>query len=147
MGRDPQRTPMLWDASENAGFTTGTPWLPINPDFRETNVATEAADPRSPLSLYRKLLALRRQHPALHQAAIHDIKTESGVLSYIRSFLDPETDALEQFQILLNLTHDIQTVSCDPGRVVLTTILDGDGAAVGGPMVIESGEGLLIRLD
>jgi alpha-glucosidase len=147
MGRDPQRTPMLWDASDGAGFTTAKPWLPINPDLRETNVATEAADPRSPLSLYRKLLALRRQHPALKQGAIHDIKAESGVLSYVRSFLDPETGALEQFQILLNLTHDTQTVPCDPGHVVLTTILDGEGAPVGGPMVVESGEGLLIRLD
>ncbi len=146
MGRDPERTPMLWDASEGAGFTTGKPWLPINPGFRETNVAVEAADPRSPLALYRKLLALRRAHPALHAGAIHDVKAENGVLSYIRSFLDPETGALEQFQILLNMTSDIQTVPCEAGHIVLTTILDGDGAAVGGPMVVESGEGLLVEI-
>jgi alpha-glucosidase len=146
MGRDPERTPMLWDGSEGAGFTTGKPWLPINPDYRETNVAVEAADERSPLSMYRKLLALRRKHPALHAGAIHDVKAESGVLSYIRSFLDPESGALEQFQILLNMTSDIQTVPCEPGHIVLTTILDGDGAPVGGPMVVESGEGLLVRL-
>jgi alpha-glucosidase len=117
------------------------------PDFPETNVATEASDERSPLSLHRKLLALRRKHPALHAGDLHDVKAEKGVLSYIRSFLDPQTGALEQFQILLNLTRDIQTVSSEPGHIALTTILDGDGAPVGGPTVIEAGEGLLIRLE
>jgi len=140
MGRDPERTPMLWDTSAGAGFTTGTPWLPLNPDRTRTNVATESADDRSMLTLYRRLLGLRREHPALHTGSIENIWTDKGVLVYTRALGD------ERFQILLNLTGDIQTVHCDPGHIVLTTILDGEGAPVGGPMVIESGEGLLIRL-
>ncbi|HWZ52619.1 MAG TPA: alpha-amylase family glycosyl hydrolase [Granulicella sp.] len=146
LGRDPQRTPMLWNASEGAGFTTATPWLPINPGLLDTNVATESADPQSMLSLYRRLLALRQTHPALHAGAIHDVQSEQGVLSFIRSFLDAHTGALQQFQIVLNLTADIQTIHCEPGHIALTTILDGDGAPVGGPLIVEAGEGLLIRL-
>src|SRR3954471_20028324 len=64
-GRDPVRTPMPWDASPYAGFTDGEPWLPLNPDWRTRNVAAEAPDARSILSLYRDLLRLRRAHPSL----------------------------------------------------------------------------------
>jgi hypothetical protein len=49
--------------------------------------------------------------------------------------------------VLLNLTGEVQTVSCDQGHIVLTTIMDGAGSPVGGPVVIEAGEGLLIALD
>jgi alpha-glucosidase len=143
MGRDPERTPMLWDATANAGFTTGVPWLPVNADFAAVNVAQQMSEPRSMLSLYRRLLELRRAHPALHSGEIHDVRAKRGVLSYTRS----QVGVADRFQVLLNLTDDIQTVNCDHGRIVLTTILDGAGAPVGGPVVIESGEGLLIALD
>ena len=140
MGRDPERTPMLWDTTDGAGFTTGTPWLPLNSDRIQINAATESADPRSMLTLYRRLLALRREHPALHAGSIENIWTDKGVLAYTRALGN------ERFQIVLNLTDDIQTIHCEPGNIVLTTILDGEGAPVDGPMVVESGEGLLIRL-
>ena len=65
LGRDPVRTPMPWDATPNAGFTTGTPWLPLNADWAERNVARLAQAPGSMLALHRSLLALRRAHPAL----------------------------------------------------------------------------------
>ena len=57
-GRDGARHPMQWDASANGGFTDGTPWLPVV-DPAERNVAGQATDPRSLLSLYRELIALR----------------------------------------------------------------------------------------
>ena len=57
--RDNARTPMQWDASANAGFTTGTPWLPVHADFAEVNVEAESADPDSVLNWYRRLAALR----------------------------------------------------------------------------------------
>ena len=143
MGRDPERTPMLWDSSASAGFSTGKPWLPVNADRSKSNVASESADERSMLSLYRKLIRTRRNHPALHAGEIHDVRSKRGVLSYTRSL--PGSD--DRFQVLLNLTNEVQTVNCDHGHVVMTTILDGEGAHVGGPVVIESGEGLLISLD
>ncbi len=52
LGRDPERTPMQWDATPNAGFTTGGPWLPVAEDYATVNVATQRDDPRSMLSLY-----------------------------------------------------------------------------------------------
>ncbi|TDN43771.1 glycoside hydrolase family 13 protein [Azoarcus indigens] len=63
--RDNARTPMPWDASANAGFSSGTPWLRPNPDYREINVAGERADPASVLNYYRRLIALRAAEPAL----------------------------------------------------------------------------------
>jgi alpha-glucosidase len=141
MGRDPERTPMLWDSSANAGFTTVKPWLPVNPEYERANVAKELKDDRSMLALYRRLLELRRAHPALHAGEIHDVRAKRGVLSYTRTLVS------ERFEVLLNLSRDVQTVNCVHGRIVLTTIMDGEGARMGGPVAIEAGEGLLIALD
>ena len=58
--RDNARTPVQWDSSKNAGFTTGTPWLPLNPNYKKINVAEQEQDPESVLSYYKKLTALRR---------------------------------------------------------------------------------------
>lgn len=58
--RDNARTPVQWDSSENAGFTTGTPWLPLNPNYKKINVAEQEKDPESVLSYYKKLTALRK---------------------------------------------------------------------------------------
>ena len=58
--RDNARTPVQWDSSKNAGFTTGTPWLPLNPNYKKINVAEQEKDPESVLSYYKKLAALRR---------------------------------------------------------------------------------------
>ena len=60
--RDNARTPMHWDDSPNAGFTTGTPWLPVNPNYRQINVAVRSgATPDSMLHYFRRVIALR--HP------------------------------------------------------------------------------------
>ncbi len=143
MGRDPERTPMLWDASAGGGFTTEVPWLPLNAERGTVNVAGELEEPRSMLALYRRLIELRRMHPALHAGEIHDVRSKRGVLAYTRSVPGSEN----RFQVLLNLSHEVQTVTCDHGHIVLTTIMDGAGSPVGGPVVIEVGEGLLIQLN
>jgi alpha-glucosidase len=84
LGRDPERTPMQWDAGEKAGFTAGDPWLPLSGDRATVNVQTQRADPRSMLSLYRALIALRRREPAL-SIGVH-VKAESfgAILTYRR---------------------------------------------------------------
>lgn len=61
-GRDNARTPMQWDESENAGFTTGTPWISVNPNYREINAAKQVDDPNSIFHYYKKLIELRKQH-------------------------------------------------------------------------------------
>jgi len=83
-GRDPQRTPMQWDASTGAGFSQAKPWLPLAPDYRERNVEGLRLDRRSILSLYRALLALRRTEPALHAGAIDSVVATGDCLSFDR---------------------------------------------------------------
>jgi alpha-glucosidase len=145
MGRDPERTPMLWDATATAGFTTGTSWLPITPGTPETfSVATEAAQPRSVLALYRKLIALRRQHPALHAGPVAEVRADGGVLRYERH--NPASSAPERLLLLANLTNDLETVQVPPARVLLTTILDGQGAVCDGSFTLEAGEGVVMEL-
>ena len=62
-GRDNARTPMQWDAGPHAGFTTGEPWLPANPNHVEINAAAAQADPSSVFHHYRALIALRHDNP------------------------------------------------------------------------------------
>ncbi|MBO9674714.1 MAG: alpha-glucosidase [Sphingobacteriaceae bacterium] len=65
ISRDNSRTPFQWDNSENAGFTTGKPWIKVNPNYREVNVQKEEADPGSVLNYFKKVVALRKSSPAL----------------------------------------------------------------------------------
>jgi oligo-1,6-glucosidase len=65
MSRDNARTPMQWDASSEAGFTTGTPWIAVNPNFAEINAAAEREDPGSVFHHYRRLIALRHSEPVV----------------------------------------------------------------------------------
>lgn len=64
-GRDNARTPMQWDDTENAGFTTGTPWLKVNPNYKQINAAAQIHDENSVFSYYKKLIALRKQYPII----------------------------------------------------------------------------------
>lgn len=64
-GRDNARTPMQWDAGPNAGFTTGTPWIGVNPNYTEINAEQALADPNSVFHFYRQLIALRKANPVL----------------------------------------------------------------------------------
>lgn len=63
--RDNARTPMQWSAAPNAGFTTGTPWIGVNPNYRTINVEAQENDPDSVLCFYRRLIALRRELPII----------------------------------------------------------------------------------
>jgi len=69
-GRDPERSPMRWGDRPGAGFTTGTPWLPIGGDLERINVAAQGDAPASSLHLYRALLALRRSALDLEEGAL-----------------------------------------------------------------------------
>jgi oligo-1,6-glucosidase len=63
--RDNARTPVQWDASDNAGFTTGMPWIKVNPNYKEINVAEAIADPESVFHYYKKLIQLRKENPVI----------------------------------------------------------------------------------
>lgn len=134
---------MLWLNAPNAGFTgpNATPWLPLQADWPTENAASQSARPRSILHLYRSLLALRRELPALHAGPVSQVASEGDVLRYVRG------SAGQRLQVLLNLGTEPAEVHCEPGHVLLTTLLDGTGAAVNGTVTVEGGEGLLIALD
>ena len=65
VSRENARTPVQWDSTANAGFTTGTPWNVVNPNYPTINVEAEKKDPDSILNYYRKLVAVRQKTPAL----------------------------------------------------------------------------------
>lgn len=65
VSRDNARTPVQWDDTENAGFTAGTPWIAVNPNYKEINAKAETADPNSVFHYYKKLIALRKENPIM----------------------------------------------------------------------------------
>ena len=84
VGRDGCRTPMQWDATANAGFSTATPWLPLPDDFIHENVVNLEADARSILNLYKALIALRKKLPQLASGAYVPIAAQGDLLLYRR---------------------------------------------------------------
>ncbi len=82
LGRDPERTPMQWDVTKHAGFTTEKPWLPLAADFLTVNVATARADAQSILTLYRRLIGSRREEMALRAGSYQAIEAEGDLLVY-----------------------------------------------------------------
>ncbi|RDE04548.1 alpha-amylase family glycosyl hydrolase [Sphingomonas aracearum] len=133
IGRDRSRTPMPWDASPNAGFTTGDPWLPLNDDWPTRNVAAQGADEGSMLSLYRRLLALHRATPALNEGSFTLLDAPAGVLAYARRRGD------EVLHILLNLTDHATTIPWQGD--VLASTLDGQPE----PGMLYANEGIILR--
>ena len=88
-GRDGERTPMQWNGSENAGFTKGTPWLPVPPIYKTHNVAEESKDPNSVLTMYKNVLKLRHTNQALLEGSYKAInENDVNVLSYLRVYKD-----------------------------------------------------------
>jgi alpha-glucosidase len=85
-GRDGERTPMQWDPSPQAGFSTAAkPWLPVPPSAKTYNVDAESKDPNSIFNTYKSLLALRKTDPALRDGSQESIdETDRDVFAFIR---------------------------------------------------------------
>lgn len=119
-GRDNARTPMQWSAGENAGFTTGKPWIMLNPNYTEINAEAEEGDPDSVLNYYRALIALRNSTPALLRGDWRELLPESGqVVAYTRG-LDGE-----EYAVLCNLSRESAPLPCrlgDFGEPVLSNM-------------------------
>jgi alpha-glucosidase len=140
LGRDPERTPMPWDGSLLAGFTTGTPWLSLGPDHASANVAAMSKSPESLLNLYRRLIELRRGNPLLTCGAIEAVGVEGNVLRYERR------QGNARLAIVLNLGHEPAQVSLPPGRVLLSTHLDRVGEDVDQGVSLRTDEGIIVRV-
>ncbi|MBW6527637.1 DUF3459 domain-containing protein [Sphingomonas sp. RHCKR7] len=132
IGRDRSRTPMPWDSGAFAGFSDVEPWLPLNPDWHTRNVAAQEADPRSMLTLYRRLLALRRAHPALAVGDFALLDAAPDVLAYERRHGDVT------LRVALNLSGEPRPLPFD-GEVLLSTL---EGAGDG---VLRADEGVVMR--
>jgi oligo-1,6-glucosidase len=98
MGRDNARTPMQWDASEHAGFTTGTPWLAVNPNHVEINAEAALADPDSVFHHYRRLIELRHTEPVVAHGNFHMLLgDDERVYAFTRRLDDVELLVLGNF--------------------------------------------------
>ncbi len=132
IGRDRSRTPIPWDSTAFAGFSTTEPWLPLNADWRARNIAAQQGNPQSMLALYCCLLALRRAYPALASGSMTLIDAPAGVVAYERC------DGDQTLRILLNLTADTVPLAWQ-GTVLLST-LGGEPQ----PGMLYPNEGLVI---
>jgi alpha-glucosidase len=107
-GRDGERTPMQWNSGPNAGFTKGTPWLPVPPTAETHNVAAELKDPNSILQFYKRLLALRHHEPALLEGEYIPLNEDDpNVLAYLRRYKN------EAVLVVLNMSTKEQKSSFD----------------------------------
>lgn len=110
MGRDNARTPMQWDATPHAGFTTGTPWIPVHPNHTEVNAAAAYADPSSVFHHYRRLIALRHSEPAVaHGDFTMLLPEDPRVYAFSRRLVAAEGTATELL-VLGNFTAEMTEV-------------------------------------
>jgi alpha-glucosidase len=144
LGRDPARTPMQWDGSPGAGFTTGAPWLPLAADFATRNVQALSQDPRSILSLYHRLIALRRERPSLVIGSYQAVPAAGAVLAFQRQHDD------DKILVILNMGPDACMVPLPedfavPGatRLLLSTHLDREGELLGPQVELRGDEGII----
>ena len=126
--RDNARTPMQWSAAANSGFTTGQPWLAVNPNYEEINAASQIDDPASVYSHHRRLLALRRQTPALIYGEYRDVDPEhENVFAYSRTLREVG------YLVLINFSRERIDYAL-PGLKVGAAVLDngaGESARAG----------------
>ena len=136
--RDNGRTPMQWSAAPNAGFTTGKPWLMVNPNYTEINVENQEKQPNSVLNYYKQLLKLRKSHPVFIYGDITPMFADSdSVMAYVRSDAEkavlvaanfgtePVTLPVTVKAVLLeNLPAEIgaETITLAPCGVVVTEV-------------------------
>ena len=119
-GRDNARRPIPWTAEQNGGFTTGTPWLALNPNYKEINVEAELKNPDSVFHTYQKLIQLRKDHPIVVWGDYKLLNTSSNVFSYYRTLGE------ERWLTVVNLSDFEEEISVDArfNKVLVTNTED-----------------------
>ena len=142
VGRDGCRTPMQWNATPNAGFSTARPWLPVAHDFARENVVNLDAAAGSILSLYKALIRLRKQLPQLVTGTYEPIAAQGDLLLYRRR---GETEAVI---VALNLgAEPVSVTSSSIGfgsEILLSTFLDRKGESIQGVLELRGNEGVIV---
>ena len=141
MGRDPERTPLPWDDSPQCGFTGGMPWLPIGEANRAVNVQSSRIDPDSTLSLYRRLLQLRRKEPVLVSGVLTDLEATEGLLQFSRS------SGNANFKFVMNLGEEPRSVVALTGTISACTNRLRDGQRVNGRVELDPAEAMIIKIE
>lgn len=141
-GRDPERTPMQWDDSPQAGFSTAEPWLPLAADWAACNVESQRSDPGSMLTLHRRLLALRRDHAALAVGGYREVPLGIAEVFAYERFADGDV-----LRVLLNFGAASQDLPLPEGAwtVLLSTRPGRAGEPVGLTLALEPAEGVILR--
>lgn len=127
--RDNARTPMQWDSSESGGFTTGKPWLNVNPNTRQINVAAQRQDPHSVYQCYRNLIALRKEHSALSRGELELPNT--GCEELIAVVRRTGTETLLAFHNFSRQGHEIPAGLLENAGDVLLSSYDREGGYQG----------------
>jgi alpha-glucosidase len=142
-GRDPERTPMQWDSSPNAGFTTGQPWLPLADNYAQVNVAVESADPHSTLNFYKRLLRLRRELPALHNGSFAFVDgMPDSVLAYVRA-----ADG-DRLLVAINFGAQVQEIDVSALTPTVATLISSCSAQHTNTVVtLQPHESVLLRME
>jgi alpha-glucosidase len=141
IGRDGERTPMQWDDTANAGFSTHEPWLPIPASYKTHNVATESKDPNSVLEFYRNVLALRHNSPAILEGSYTALnENDNNVLSYLRTYKG------KSVVVALNMTTSAQkpSLKLPDGSASLKSLVATKGVSSQGAEVTLPPLGVLI---
>jgi alpha-glucosidase len=145
LGRDGCRTPMQWDGSVGAGFSTTEAWLPLAADSAMSNTESARADPASLFNLYRRLIALRRAQPALSRGAYRPLAYTQNLLAFERA-----VDG-ERLVVALNFaagaSDNLMLPEACTGVVLLSTAPRRAGEAIIEPVTLRPHEGLIILLD
>jgi alpha-glucosidase len=143
-GRDPERTPLPWDAGPGAGFTSGRPWLPVGEANLPLSVAAQRDDPGSMLTLHRHLLRLRRSAPALAGGGYEPVEADGDVLAYLRA------GPGGRYLVALNLGPRPTRLAAPglevAGRVVAATHPARQDRPVAGRLTLAGDEGVVVAL-
>lgn len=142
--RDNARTPMQWDNSEHAGFTTGTPWIRVNPNYTEINAEQERKDPDSVFSYYRRLIALRKKNPVMVYGKYELLLPEDEKLWVYTRTLDEEKWLIVCSFSDTSVPFEIPEEFAD-GECVISNLSDADNIPVRGRVVLTPYETFVIR--
>ncbi len=151
VGRDPERTPMQWDDSPNAGFAVPDVqdlWLPLAPNYTEVNVARQLDEPRSFLNYFRKLLAYRKSTPALLWGGYRSLNPESAEVQK-NCFVFERNVGGKRVVVALNFSSNEQNLKLPElgrGKIVISTNLDRDDEVNLAEFNLRANEGCIIEL-
>ena len=142
IGRDGCRTPMQWDSSRFAGFSSAEPWLPLASNFREENVVASQNDLHSLYWLYRRLINLRRRHIALREGLYRPLAADGDLLLFFRELRD------ERLLIALNMgSQPISVALALSGSVLLSSFADREAETLKNTIDLRGNEGLVVGTD